>query len=258
MPFMQLTLLFCLLNFFAGDQASENSSSAETKIVEPAKEAEDTNVILQSKDGGQTWQDISNGLPETEERVDLSAGASEIYLSTEGGVTYRSKSNLRTPVWEKVNGIAPRSRIDFNPSGVIAYSYDGHIYRKRTSSDPDSYRNWLPIYTSLISTSLKPHSVATIFETSDGTVLLSTGKSLSRSVDKAQSWKLIQKVHVGEFVEAEGVLLAAGQKGIMRSTDNGEHWEWVISEGGGVGEHVERIDGGFAAIAYDTRTKSRR
>jgi len=51
--------------------------------------------------------------------------------------------------------------------------------------------------------------------------------------------------------------LATGQKGIMRSTDQGEHWEWVISEGG-VGITVERINGGFAAIAYSTQTKSRR
>src|SRR6187399_355337 len=198
MPFMQLTLLYCLLNFFAGDQASEYSLLSKTKIVGSAKEVEATNTILQSKDGGQTLQDISHGLPETEERIGLYAGASEIYLSTKD-VTYHSKSNLKTPVWEKVNGINPQSRIDFDRSGVLAYSYDGHIYRKKTSSDPGSYQNWLPIYTSLISASLKPHSVATIFETSDGTALLSTGKSLSRSVDKGQSWKLIQKVHVGEF-----------------------------------------------------------
>jgi photosystem II stability/assembly factor-like uncharacterized protein len=43
----------------------------------------------------------------------------------------------------------------------------------------------------------------------------------------------------------------------MRSTDNGEHWEWVINEGG-VGIAVERIDGGFAAISYSSRTLSRR
>jgi hypothetical protein len=43
----------------------------------------------------------------------------------------------------------------------------------------------------------------------------------------------------------------------MRSTDNGKHWEWVIKEGG-VGIAIERIEGGFAAIAYNTTTKSRR
>lgn len=58
-------------------------------------------------------------------------------------------------------------------------------------------------------------------------------------------------------VTSEGVLIATGQKGIRRSTDNAEHWEWVISEGG-VGITVERIKGGFAAISYNTKTKSRR
>ena len=58
-------------------------------------------------------------------------------------------------------------------------------------------------------------------------------------------------------MESEGVLLATSQNGIMRSTDNGEHWESVINEGG-VGIAVERIDGGFAAISYNTSTKSRR
>ncbi|WP_339810057.1 exo-alpha-sialidase [uncultured Imperialibacter sp.] len=245
MPFMHPPLLYFLLHFFAGNQASE--PSAETKMVEPTKEAEATNVILQSKDGGHTWQDISHGLPEIEERMGFFAGESEIYLSTNGAL-YRSKSNLKTHVWEKENVPDLKSTsITFNQSGVMAYSFDGHIYRKKPSSD-----TWLPIYTDLIT-----HSVATIFETSDGTVFMGTGKSLSKSTDKAQSWKPVQKGWVDNIVESEGVLLATGQQGIMRSTDNGDTWEWVISEGG-VGIAVERIDGGFAAIAYNTRTQSRR
>lgn len=59
------------------------------------------------------------------------------------------------------------------------------------------------------------------------------------------------------IVKSEGVLLATGQQGIRRSTDNGEHWQWVISEGG-VGIAIEPIKGGFAAITYNTETKSRR
>jgi photosystem II stability/assembly factor-like uncharacterized protein len=60
-----------------------------------------------------------------------------------------------------------------------------------------------------------------------------------------------------KIVENKNVLLATGQKGIMRSTDNGANWDWVISEGG-VGIDIEKIDGGFAAISYNTQTKSRR
>ncbi|WP_416864668.1 MAG: WD40/YVTN/BNR-like repeat-containing protein [Imperialibacter sp.] len=247
MNFMLLTLLYGLLHFFAGDQPSAYSPSAETKMVEPTKEAEATNIILQSKDGGQTWQDISHGLPELEERIGFFAGESEVYLST-NGVLYRSKTHLKTPVWEKENVPELKSTsITFNQSGVMAYSNDGHIYQKKPLSD-----TWSPIYTSLIT-----HSVATIFETSDGTVFMGTGKSLSKSTDKAQSWKPVQKGWVDNIVESEGVLLATGQQGIMRSTDNGDTWEWVISEGG-VGIAVERVDGGFAAIAYNARTQSRR
>jgi photosystem II stability/assembly factor-like uncharacterized protein len=44
-------------------------------------------------------------------------------------------------------------------------------------------------------------------------------------------------------------------QGILRSTNDGENWDRVISEGG-AGIAVERIDGGFAAIAYNTITKT--
>lgn len=59
------------------------------------------------------------------------------------------------------------------------------------------------------------------------------------------------------IVESDGVLIGTGQKGIRRSIDNGEHWEWVISEGG-VGIAVENIRGGFAAIVYNDKAKSRK
>src|SRR5262245_5005319 len=92
MPFTQITYLFCLLIFFVSDQASEYSSSSKTTIVEPTKEADATSIILQSKDGGQTWEDISHGLPEIEQRQTFFAGASELYLRT-NGVLYRSRSD---------------------------------------------------------------------------------------------------------------------------------------------------------------------
>jgi photosystem II stability/assembly factor-like uncharacterized protein len=246
MPFTQLTLLYCLLISLAGDQASEYSPSSETEVVEPTKGAEATSIILQSKDGGQTWQDISLDLPEKEQPQGFFAGASEVYLRT-NGVMYRSNSNLKTPVWEKENVPDPRSSIVFNRAGVIAYSYDGQVYQKKPSLE-----TWLPIYTNF-----KSQSVATFFEASDGAVFFSTGKNFFKSTDKALTWKLVQNGWVGDILESEGVLLASGQKGIMRSTDNGEQWEWVISEGG-VGIAIERIGGGFAAIAYNTQTKSRR
>jgi photosystem II stability/assembly factor-like uncharacterized protein len=86
-----------------------------------------------------------------------------------------------------------------------------------------------------------------------------------KSTDGGQTWQetseappeIERPASGSNIVKSEGVLIATGQKGIRRSTDNGEHWQWVISEGG-VGIAIERINGGFAAISYNTGTKSRR
>lgn len=211
------------------------------------------NIVFKSTDGGQTWQDISEGLPEIEQPVNFFAGESDLYLHVKN-VMYRSKSNLKTPVWEKENvpdlqsaSSRPSNSIAFNRSGVMAYNYKGQIYQKTPSAE-----TWLPIHTNF-----KKHSMRTIFETSDGTVFLGYDHGLYKSTDKGKNWKQVQKGLVMNVVESEGVLIATGGNGIMRSTDNGEHWQWVISEGG-AGIAIERIKGGFAAISYNTGTKSRR
>ena len=256
MHFLRLTLL-CMLIFFSGDPALEYPPSSLTKMLKPVTanptttndvEPGATNIIFQSKDGGQTWQDISHGLPENEQPEGFFAGESDVYLRVKNEM-YRSKGNLKTPVWEKENVLDPRcNSIAFNRSGVLAYNYEGQIYQKMPSAG-----TWLPIYTNF-----KKQSVRIIFETSDGTVFLGSDNGLYKSADGGQTWKQVQNQGwVMDIVESEGVLIGTGQNGIMRSTDNGEHWEWVISEGG-VGIAVERIDGGFAAISANTRTQSRR
>jgi photosystem II stability/assembly factor-like uncharacterized protein len=227
-----------------------SASLPPTPTVKPraTKSAETTasNILYQSKDGGQTWQDISGGLPVNEQPEDFFAGESDLYLRVRN-VLYRSKSNLKTPVWKKENVDPRNSSIAFNRSAVMAYNYEGEIYQKI------SEETWLPRYTNF-----KRHSMRTIFETSDGTVFLGYDHGLYKSVDSGKNWKLVlDEGWVMSIVEAEGVLIGTGQKGIIRSTDNGEHWESVIREGG-VGIAIERIKGGFAAISCNTKTVSRR
>ena len=261
MRFLHLTLLYCVLNVFSTETALEFSRSSPPMILKSttAKSAttnevapEATNLIFQSRDGGQTWDDISASLPETEQ-PDFFAGESVVYLRAKNGM-YRSQSNLKTPVWEKENLPDPgRTSITFNRSGVMAYTYEGKIYQKTSAAGPDSYRNWLPVYTNF-----KKHLIRTVFETADGTVFAGSDHGLYKSADKGQNWKQVQNEGwVMEMMESEGVLIATGQRGIMRSTDHGEHWEWVISEGG-VGIAIECIEGGFAAITYSTISKTRR
>lgn len=258
MRFLLLTFLYCSVNIFSVDQVMNYSLSSPADIITSVNnttntstadhiEPEASNIIFQSKDGGQTWYDISQTLPDNEEPNGFFAGASEIYIRSKN-IVYHSKSNLTVPVWKKENGLdLQNTSIALNHSGVTAYNYAGLVFQKSTTG------SWNPIYTNF-----KKSSMRGIYETANGTVFLSSDHGLYKSVDKGQNWKqVVNEGGVMNIVESEGVLIGTGQKGIIRSTDNGEHWDWVISEGG-VGIAVERIDGGFAAISYNTLTQTRR
>jgi hypothetical protein len=257
MHFLPLTFLYCIANFIPCDPAVESAQPSSTTGLKSLSVSATTrndvasgaaNIIFQSKDEGRTWQDISQTLPENEQPEDFFARESDVYLRVKN-VMYHSKGNLKTPVWEKENVLDPRcTSIAFNRSGVMAYNYEGQIYRKVPPTG-----TWLPIYTDF-----QKKSMRTIFETSDGTLLLGSDRGLYKSIDKGLTWKqVLNEGWVMDVVESEGVLIGTSQKGIIRSTDNGEQWERVISEGG-VGIAVERINGGFAAISYNTTTESRR
>ncbi|WP_228713852.1 WD40/YVTN/BNR-like repeat-containing protein [Arundinibacter roseus] len=73
----------------------------------------------------------------------------------------------------------------------------------------------------------------------------------------AQWEKVPVEVRESKIVKSNGVFMATSQKGIIRSSDQGKTWEVVLNEGG-VGIAVEPIKGGFAAINYNTESKTRR
>ncbi|TCD02935.1 WD40/YVTN/BNR-like repeat-containing protein [Pedobacter psychroterrae] len=92
--------------------------------------------------------------------------------------------------------------------------------------------------------------------------VLKEKEAVLKSTDSGKTWKVIREglpeiEKPTNTFKSAGVLISTGSEGIRRSTDKGKHWEWVIREGG-VGIAIERIEGGFAAIAYNTTTKSRR
>lgn len=107
-------------------------------------------------------------------------------------------------------------------------------------------------------TNFQDQSVRTIFEASDGTLFIGCDNGIFKSADHGKTWKhVFEDGWVIQMVESGGVLICTNEEGILRSTDGGEHWDVVLSEGG-VGIAVERIEGGFAAITYNTESKTRR
>jgi len=118
-----------------------------------------------------------------------------------------------------------------------------------------------------ISKGLPQNEQSDAFFVDESTLYLRIKNEIYKSTVNSSIWEkvvglnaegpILKNGWVKDMVEFEGVLIGKSQQGIIRSTDNGESWESVISEGG-VGIAVENIDGGVAAISYNTESKTRR
>ena len=205
------------------------------------------NIVFKSTDGGQTWQDMSEGLPENLRGESFFADEGGLYLRA-GNSIYHSNPNSTIPFWKKEMLPDPHGSIAPGKTGIYAYNYKGQFLQKINGTSV-----WSPMYTNF-----QEKQVLTVFETTGGIVFIGSENGLFKSINRGRTWK---QVHTGgwvmKLVESNNVLLATSQKGILRSTDAGENWNGVISEGG-VGIAVERISGGFAAITYNTQSETRR
>ncbi len=211
---------------------------------------EAANIIFRSTDGGQTWQDISEGLPENFEgdnfqRDGFFANDRGLYLRAANGI-YHSKPNSTAPFWKKEISPGEHSSIVPGKTGIFASNYEGNFLQNINGTSLSS-----PLYTSF-----QKNEVRTVFETAAGTVFISCDNGLFKSTDRGKTWKQV-RAGAMKVVESNGVLMATSQKGIIRSIDEGENWDHVISEGG-VGITVESIKGGFAAITFNTKSETRR
>jgi photosystem II stability/assembly factor-like uncharacterized protein len=259
-----------LLGLFLLNSFVLKEKEAKKKLIKEGKSSEVANIIFKSTDGGQTWQDISKGLPEKLQREGvgnngLIANDRGLYLRAGDGV-YHSEPNSTTTFWTKENFPGRQRNISPGKDGMFAFDFRGQ-FLKRINGTSD----WLPMYTSFQEQAVridkkidwmyknyKARQVNTVFETLGGTVFIGAGNNLFRSADKGKTW---ERVYVGggfmKLAESKGVLLATYKDGILRSTDDGQNWEPAINEGG-YGITVERIDGGFATIVTNTKTHTNR
>lgn len=206
------------------------------------------NLVFRSADGGQSWQDISEGLPGDKLEGSFFVNDRGFYLRT-GNNIYHNKPNNKAPFWEKEIFPDEHSNIAPGKSGIFAYNYHLGQFRQKINGSGE----WSPIYENF---HLK--GIIDVVETVGGTVFIvcDRGRGLYRSADKGKNWKEVTR-GVWKLVESNGVLMANNVNGTIRSTDDGKTWETVISEGG-VGIDIAPIDGGFASITFNTESDTRR
>ena len=243
-------LLLLLLFPFAGNNSLEFKASSPVPDCPQKLKTDKTgskNIVFKSADGGQTWQDISEGLPGDKLEGSLFVNDRGFYVRT-GNYIYHSKSNNKAPFWEKEIFPDEHSNIAPGRSGIFAYDYHQGQFRQKINGSGE----WWPIYENF---QLK--GIIDVFETAGGTVFIvcDRGRGLFRSTDNGKSWKEVTR-GVWKLVASNGVLMANSINGIIRSTDDGQTWETVLSEGG-MGINIAPINGGFAAITLNTESDTR-
>ncbi len=210
-------------------------------------------IVFKSVDGGQTWRDITEGLPEDsgEEGFMIGGGFANnngFYIRAGDGLFF-NKRNSTAPDWSKEMSLDNPVSIFATKTGMLSFNYnDGKL-----SQAINGNKDWVPAYPNF-----PRKDVLTFFETDKGTVFIGTNTGLFKFDDGEKAWKQVFALSKGvrKLVESGGVLMGLTQKGIIRSTDNGNHWKLATTEGDH-GIDVQRINGGFAAITESPERRFR-
>lgn len=248
---LSFLLLFHLLSCNQAAEFPKASQLPDNLQIQKADKAGTANIVFRSADGGQTWQDISKGLPENLQKDGIRgdsilANDKGLFLKV-GSERYHSTANATAPFWTKAFSPDENSSIAPGKSGTFACNYWG-VNLKTTNGTSV----WSPIFDN----SHEPR-IRSVFETAGGTIFLGTNKGLFKTDDIGKTWKhVFAGAFVGHLAELNGVLVAIGMKRIIRSTDNGENWEFVTSEAAVVAD-VKQIKGGFAALTPTSGWKTR-
>ncbi|MCE7042398.1 sialidase family protein [Dyadobacter sp. CY312] len=257
-----------LLVFFVLNSFVIKEKEAKKKPIKEGKSAGISNIIFKSIDGGQTWRDISKGLPEKLQREGVARDGfftndSGLYLRAGNGI-YHSEPNYTTAFWTKEIFPGKQRYITAGKNGILAYDFRGQFLQKINGTS-----NWSPMFTTFQEQAIRIDTttdwmtrnynekiVHNVFETDGGTVFIASNNILFRSTNSGKTWKPTQVGDSGmKLVESNGVLLSTSKEGILRSGDDGKNWDRVLNEWG-AGIAVERIDGGFAVILNNTLTKT--
>lgn len=245
-----LAILFFSQAFIACQQVHDMDQQLGANLVAQANAASQqdvkkttpvtTDIVYQSVDGGQNWQDLSAGLPKDLPVRRVFANGSEVYLGSENGLYHSTKPPAALPWAKEVLFNGRITNIFSGQTGPYVSSFGDGFFQEilRTGI-------WKPLHNNL-----EDKTIHTVLEIPEGIVFVGCESGIYKSTDNGQNWKQVfADGRITSLVTAGGVLVGSGSRGVLRSTDGGEHWDWVLTEDGAV-RKTGVINGQFFAISF--------
>ncbi|MEZ4988375.1 MAG: hypothetical protein R2795_25675 [Saprospiraceae bacterium] len=199
-------------------------------------------TIMQSSDQGQTWTDISDGLP-PEGRINAATVADGQLIVGYDKSNLYMRGNAAPHPWIKSSmncrafSLVPEDRLFFTsiyPTSTAVYIYVIHegLYKKR-----HGMAAWEEL-----GTPMGLFSVNDIQEDEAGNVYLACHSGLYFSADGGLTWEA--RSNFGWVLDLQwqaGTLIASGQGGIYSTDNQGHHWRALSTP----------LDAGFEGLAVD-------
>jgi photosystem II stability/assembly factor-like uncharacterized protein len=224
-------LLLPLALWWGFERHKTSASACAMPGQQPARLAPSA-TLLQSNDGGISWQDCSQHLPKGERIINAAVQDGALYLGAENAGLYHSQYPAMGP-WSK-DQVAPQleetgddrpnrqlSTVFSGPSGPYVLLLYGGIFRKTPGTEI-----WQPLH----SAAMEREVVHSICPTEDGTLFIGAQSGIYTSTNGGGQWHRVHKGWTSDLVASKGLLLASAPQGLLRSNDGGQTWDCVLPD----------------------------
>jgi photosystem II stability/assembly factor-like uncharacterized protein len=213
----------------------------ESAVAKPLQIAK--SLVFKSLDGGQTWQDVSAGLPVGLAVENLFAQGNDVFLGAEKALFHANSASEKS-FWEKDYFLNEKFlRIFSGKDGLYISDYGTGFFQKINGTGI-----WSPKFENLTD-----KKVISIFESAQNALFVGSDTGIFRSLDNGKTWKQVHSESSGMcFVETGNAVVAGVFNGIVRSTDGGEHWDWTLKMDGATNQ-IKHVNGGLAALTMSSR-----